>query len=239
MMILAENSFHRQAREIFETKILLFLPMTNQREYDILNVREERVIFVAILCHTEYAIQKKAKLEASLLNLMQQQYSEITVTDICRESGIPRRTFYHYFESKEDALNSIIEELMHQCFLEVMFEFRLGMIDMKESFVRIFRFWEGTNRAKLDALIRNGLESRLMTWSLQFIRAEKIGFLSNSNLDPKLVEIGLMVGVTDFFTLLFYWSRGGYQETPEQMAEYAIWILPQAFYNLENVRMDL
>lgn len=41
-----------------------------------------------------------------------------------------------------------------------------------------------------------------------------------------------MVGVTDFFTLLFYWSRSGYQETPEQMAEYAIWVLPQAFFNL-------
>ena len=24
----------------------------------------------------------------------------------------------------------------------------------------------------------------------------------------------------------FYWSRNGYQETPEQMAEYTIWVLP-------------
>ena len=184
-------------------------------------------------CHTEYAVQKKALLETSLLNLMlQHPYKEITVTDICQEAEIPRRTFYHYFESKDDVLDAMIENLMQRCFLNVMFDLHLGPECKKESFVRIFRFWEGDNRTKLDALIRNGLESRLMTWSLQFIRAERIGILSNSNLDPKLVEIGLMVGVTDFFSLLFYWSRDGYLETPEQMAEYAIWVLPQAFFNL-------
>ena len=96
----------------------------------------------------------------------------------------------------------------------------------------IFHFWEGENRKKLDVLLKNSLESRLLTFSSTLIRKERIGILQNSNLDPKLVEIGLMVGVTDFFTLLFYWSRGGYQESPEQMAEYAIWVLPQAFYQL-------
>lgn len=189
-------------------------------------------------CYTEYALKKKAQLEKGLLDLMQQQpYKEITVTDICREAAIPRRTFYHYYESKEDVLNDIVEGTMQRCFLEVRSILRSGM--MKESFVRIFRFWEGDNRAKLDALIRNGLESRLMTCSLQFARAEKLGLLSGSEMDPKLIEIGLMVGVTDFFALLFYWSRGNYQETPQQMAEYAVWVLPQAFLSLPDIRVDL
>jgi AcrR family transcriptional regulator len=188
---------------------------------------------MATQCHTEYAVQKKALLEKSLLILMlRQPYKEISVTDICREADIPRRTFYHYFESKDDVLDVMIENLMQQCFLDSVCGLRVSPAHMKENFVRIFRFWDGDNRVKLDALIQNGLESRLMTWSLNFIQAEKIGILSNSSLDPKLVEIGLMVGVTDYFSLLYYWSRDGYRETPEQMAEYAIWVLPRAFYNL-------
>ena len=188
---------------------------------------------MATHCHTEYAAQRKAQLENSLLNLMlQQSYKEISVTDICREANIPRRTFYHYFESKDDVLDSMIENLMQQCFLNSVYGLHINPSHMKDGFVRIFQFWDGENRIKLNALIQNGLESRLMTWSLNFIQAEKIGILSNSSLNPKLVEIGLMVGVTDFFSLLYYWSRDGYQETPEQMAEYAIWVLPQAFYNL-------
>ena len=188
---------------------------------------------MATQCHTEYAVQKKVLLEKSLLILMlRQPYKEISVTDICREADIPRRTFYHYFENKDDVLDVMIENLMQQCFLDSVCGLRASPAHMKENFVRIFRFWDGDNRTKLDALIQNGLESRLMPWSLNFIRAEKIGILSNSSLNPKLVEIGLMVGVTDFFSLLYYWSRDGYRETPEQMAEYAIWVLPQAFYNL-------
>ena len=160
---------------------------------------------MAMLCHTEFAAQKKALLENSLLKLMMQQsYRETSVTDICREANIPRRTFYHYFESKDDILENMIENLMRQCFLDSVYGLHVGSAQLKEGFVRIFRFWDGENRVKLDALIRNGLESRLMTWSLHFIRTEQLEILSKGNLDPKLVEIGLMVGVTDFFSLLFY-----------------------------------
>ena len=61
---------------------------------------------MAEICHTEYALQKRELLEKSLLNLMlMHQYNEISVTDICREAAIPRRTFYHYYEGKEDILN--------------------------------------------------------------------------------------------------------------------------------------
>lgn len=187
---------------------------------------------MAMLCHTESSSRKKRLLESSLLKLMTQHpYQDITVTDLCRDANTPRRTFYHYFGSKEDVLESIIEDLMQQCFLESVLDIHLGADHLEESFAQIFRFWNGENRAKLDALIKNGLESRLITWSSRWVRVEQIGVLQKSNLDPKLLEIGLMVGITDFFSLLFYWSRNGYQEPPEQMAKYAVWVLPHSFYN--------
>lgn len=188
---------------------------------------------MTVLCHTEAAIQKKAQIETGLLNLMTQQpYQNITVTDICREADIPRRTFYHYFGGKEDILESMIETLLRQCFLEVMFDDHLGREHIEKGFVKVFRFWDGENRRMLDALIKNGLESRLLTWSLNWLPKEKLGVVRKSKLDPKLVEIALMVSITDFFSLLFYWSRGGYQESAEQMAEFAVWILPHVFYDM-------
>ena len=185
------------------------------------------------ICYTEVAIQKKAQLETCLLNLMMQQpYQNITVMDICREAEIPRRTFYHYFGSKEDVLESLIESLMQQCFLEVVFDTHLGMEHMERNFVRIFRFWDGENRKKLDLLIKNGLESHLLTWSSQWTQKEQIGSMLKSNRDPRLMEIGLMVGIADFFLLLFHWSRTGYRESAEQMAKIAVWMLPHVFYNV-------
>lgn len=188
---------------------------------------------MANLCHTEYAAQKKTLLENSLLKLMElHQYQEITVTDICRESGIPRRTFYHYFEGKEGVLESVIETLIRQCFMDVVFDFRLGHEQMRKSFLKIFQYWVGENRRKLDVLIRSGLESRLMAWSSRLVREDRMVTLWKSNLDPEFVEIILMIGAADFFALLFHWSRGGYRETPEKMADYAVWVLPQALFRI-------
>ena len=187
---------------------------------------------MAVLCHTEYSSQKKALVENSLLNLMMQNpYQEITVTDICREANIPRRTFYHYFGNKEDVLESLIEAMIQPCFLEGLLDVRHGAGYIEESLVKMFRFWDEENRKKLDALIKNGLESQMITWATRWIQKEQSETFQKNNMDPMLVEIGLMVGTTDFFSLLFYWSRGGYQQTPEQMAKYAVWVLPHAFYN--------
>ena len=185
---------------------------------------------MATQCYTEYAANRKSMLEDCLLSLMQQKpYKDISVTDICREADMPRRTFYHYFQSKEDVLDSMIGELTRQCFLSSVFNMYFDTAHLRERFMQIFRFWDDGNRIKLDALIRNGLESRLIFSATEFIRTERTDLLHNAHLEQKLVEIGLMVGITDFFTLLFYWSRDGYRETPEQMAEYAVWVLPRAF----------
>lgn len=188
---------------------------------------------MAGIFHTEAALQKKEQMENSLVNLMAQRpYQDITVTDICRGANIPRRTFYHYFGSKEDVLQSMIETLMEQCFMEATFDMHLGKEQLEDNFSKTFRSWDGANREKLDVLIRNGLESRLIAWAFQWVRKERIGIVQKSNLDPKLKEIGLMVGTTSYFSLLFYWSRGGYRESAEQMAKYAVWAMSHPFSDL-------
>lgn len=184
-------------------------------------------------CQTEYAHQRKKLLQTSLLDLLDvKPYQDITVKDICQQADIPRRTFYHYFESKEDVLDTIVADTMMLCSLEVASGCQTGKGSVLASFSRIFRFWQVDEyRRRLDLLLKNGLEPRLMTYSSNWVRTETFSFLRQADLDPKLMEIGLMVGVVDFFSLLFYWSRNGYQETAEQMAEYAVWVLPRAFYN--------
>ena len=190
---------------------------------------------MAILTHTEYTSQKKELLENSLLNLMTQiSYPDISVTDICKEANVPRRTFYHYFGSKEDALESMIESLIQQFLLHANIDIYLRNGQAEQGFVEILRFWTSENRKKLDVLLKNGLESRLITCASRWSREMHFGYIQNSDLPPKMVEIGLLIGATDFFTLLFYWSRNEYQESLEEMAKYAAWVLPHPFYNLSH-----
>lgn len=44
---------------------------------------------------------------------LQRDYDDVTVDDIAREAGVSRRTFFHAFETKEDAILRNVEDMGH------------------------------------------------------------------------------------------------------------------------------
>ena len=44
--------------------------------------------------------------EAMIALMQDKNYEEITISDIVKKAGVSRMTFYHYFQSKTDALNN-------------------------------------------------------------------------------------------------------------------------------------
>ncbi len=57
--------------------------------------------------------------EAMIALMQDRDYEEITISDIVKKAGVSRMTFYHYFQSKTDALNNylheIIESYLEEC----------------------------------------------------------------------------------------------------------------------------
>ena len=183
------------------------------------------------LPQTQPALKRRAQLEAALLALMRTRgYAQITVTDICREADIPRRTFYHYFDSKEAVLRAVVESMLNECFWEVMLEFDRGYEVMKESLVRNFRYWQGEAREKLDLLLGNGLSGEMMQCALHWLESEHLGLPHRPGVSDKELELITMVGCSGFFTLLLYWRRNNYRETPEEMADFAMRVLSEPLF---------
>ena len=183
------------------------------------------------LPQTQAAQKRRAQLEEALLALMRTRgYAQITVTDICREAGIPRRTFYHYFDSKEAVLRAVVESMLNECFLEVMLEFDRGFDAMRDSLIRNFRYWQGEAREKLDLLLENGLSGEMMQCALRWLESEHLGLPHRPGVSEKELELITMVGTSGFFTLLMYWRRNEYREPPEMMAEIAIRILSEPLF---------
>lgn len=183
------------------------------------------------LPQTQAAQKRRSQLEAALLALMRTRgYAQTTVTDICREADIPRRTFYHYFDSKEAVLRAVVESMLNECFLEVMLEFDRGYEVMKESLVRNFRYWQGEAREKLDLLLDNGLSGEMMQCALRWLESEHLGLLHRPGVSEKELELITMVGTSGFFTLLMYWRRNDYRETPEKMADFAMRVLSEPLF---------
>ena len=65
------------------------------------------------LCKTEQSAKRQREIENCLFEIMKgKHYEEITITEICERMSMPRKAFYRYFDSKEDALSALIDHSM-------------------------------------------------------------------------------------------------------------------------------
>lgn len=182
---------------------------------------------------TQSALDRQTHLEQTLLELLRSNpYPRITVADICRTAQIPRRTFYHYFDSKDAILKSLIENLIRRCSIQVMFNFEGGYDILKESLARNFRYWQGEGRTMLEVLLDNNLEGELVTYGLKWLRTENVSLVTRPDLSEKQLEIATTASVASFFSILHYWRNNSYRETPEEMAEYTAWFLAAPLFRI-------
>ena len=57
------------------------------------------------LCTTEKTAQQQLQFEQTFLQmLLEMYYDDVTISELCRRSGLSRKIFYRLFEKKADVL---------------------------------------------------------------------------------------------------------------------------------------
>lgn len=68
---------------------------------------------MAKACITEKTAARQRGIENGLLALMlENRFEDISVTDLCQQLNLPRRSFYRYFTDLEDVLDSLMNHTM-------------------------------------------------------------------------------------------------------------------------------
>ena len=191
---------------------------------------------MAKICNSELTAQRQYDLQNGLLQLMRvMPYEKITVSGICEKASIPRRTFYRYFECKEDVLKWTLNNLLEEFYLQVLFDFRMEPSAVRESLVRFFGFWyQEENRWKLECLLENGLEMQLVACSMQKKSNELAVICSSQDDRLERLTISAIMGTTAFFSVLFYWCRDKFRQNPEQMADHTAHYLTSPLFSLQR-----
>lgn len=183
---------------------------------------------------SERAAQQQRLICDSLTALMlEKKYSDITVSTLCSQAGIPRRTFYYYFESKENVLEYLLESLLNECNLESMFLIGDGKEEMEQGFARFFRYWHQARRKELEALLHNDMGPELINQCLKWLQIEYNWNHLVDQTSQEVRTIGSLLGTTCVFYTLYVWSEGGYRQSPEQMAAYVTQLLTTPIYKTE------
>lgn len=173
------------------------------------------------LCKTEQSAQRQRQLEEGLLNAMlNRRYEDISVSDLCDQMGIPRKSFYRYFASKDGALHALIDHRLMD------YETRRGSTNIggRNGFYLdlpwFFEFWLD-QKPLLDALSRSDISGLLVTSSIAYSQQEQLlDFGSRQYIQDKDYQnSAIAFAVCGLMTLVIQWHREGYRQTPQEMAE--------------------
>ena len=170
-------------------------------------------------CTTEKAALQQRKLEECLLSVMQDKpYSEITVSSLCEQTDLSRKTFYRLFESKQDVLDSLIDRTLRE-YIRYPLPQSPDAAEVSADLLSFYYFWL-EQRKLLDALSKNGMSTMLYDRSIRHVLQEETDILRQLGVVPSLQEKteALMFFLSGILTLVVGWHHTGYQKSPLQMA---------------------
>ena len=188
------------------------------------------------VCKTEQSAARQRELEEGLLALMLiRHYDEISVSDLCIQMNIPRKSFYRYFSGKEGALHALIDHTLLEFEGFQIPEKTLENHNYPIDLERFFRFWL-LQKPLLDALERSGISGMLVTRTIDHALAD-MGIQKRDLLqgDQLIRHHATMFGVCGLMSMVLDWHHSSYEMSARQMSQIAAQLLTRPLF--ENADM--
>jgi len=175
--------------------------------------------------------KSKTALKEALLMLMDNKdFSKITITDIVNLSNLNRGTFYKHYQTKEELLGDLIEEViedLNRSYREPYLQKdKLEISDLSSSSIKIFehvflyrKFYKIIIHSNVLPGFQNKICQVLKDLVLQDL-STKNGLIKNIN--PEIFSSYMAYAI---FGLIVEWVNGNFSYTPSYMSEQLIEIL--------------
>ena len=173
------------------------------------------------LCKSEQSAARQRQLELGLLKAMlTQRYEDISISDLCDQMNIPRKSFYRYFSNKDGALFALLDHTLME--FEQSPHTRVVSFGNRElgDLERFFLFWY-ERRELLEALMRNRLSGMLVERATDHALHERMMPAYLLSKDQKSQHLALTFAICGLLSMVMQWHQSGYQENPSQMARVA------------------
>ena len=178
------------------------------------------------LCKTEQSAQRQRQLEEGLLAAMKtKRYEEITISDLCDQMGIPRKSFYRYFSGKDGALHALIDHTLLDFEQYSVTLSGNGPVNVPQDLRHFFEFWQ-QHRPLLDALERSGLSGVLVQRAIS--QAQNEYTMPRYQTNPEIRRIqshAISFCICGIMSMVTRWHRSGYTESPAELAQIAATLL--------------
>ena len=151
------------------------------------------------------AYRRQRQIEECLYdNLLQRPYPSVSISDLCHQLGISRKSFYNYFPDKDSCFRAIISRKLHNCILRLTTDLPENTT-AEEVIAFYLTFWKD-EKGLFDIIVRNNLLSLLMDQCIYFLREEDqiiLPFLNSPQLKADNFVLASFVSVQ--ITLMLQW----------------------------------
>lgn len=164
--------------------------------------------------------------------LKEMPYDKITVSELCARAGLPRRSFYRYFNNKNDVLEYAMMNLMRECVLYSIEELSLEG-PLEEVFFRFFTYWKDRRADWLRFLSANHLEVVLIRKFQEWFYEERRIRYVNKGINEEHLRIAMTFILGGIMMLLFQWATDDFKTDAKDLARYANMLMTQSFYTAQ------
>lgn len=135
-------------------------------------------------------------------------FDEITVTRICQEAQVGRKTFYRHFQEKEDVVTLMIDYLREE------YEKELAQVPLEEAAGYHFRFL--SQRMEFMLLLYSSGCVPLLAERFSVLLPRVMPRWSEDERENAYRTAAVVVGTEAVIRL---WAERGFQETPEELVQ--------------------
>ena len=152
---------------------------------------------------------------------------EITVSQICEQAGIARRTFYRNCQKKEDLILYACDQLIEQLLADVDY----SSTDAPAMYLRFFHFWND-HQVFLRSIYLSGLydlfAERFLSLCFQRSHFPLLDKAFQAQPEPDRARYFnnayILGGLT---SMLYAWAREDFQSSPQNLVNSILFLVPR------------
>ncbi len=174
----------------------------------------------------DYRESRRETFASGLLELMMKMpYEKIVIRDLCAHVQISRKTFYRYFSNKEEVLCALIDQLLINIGTYMPPAAQNADTPWLEEMRRFFCYWQ-EKRHVLQMLLDNSLIELFFFRAVAVALSEMDIFKKDAQhmKDPNTRESVVSYYVGGLMTMLLFWMKSDFADSPEDMAQRLIQI---------------
>lgn len=185
---------------------------------------------------TAYRRQKQIE-DCLFENLLQRPYPSVSISDLCHQLDISRKSFYNYFPDKDSCLRSFISRKLHTCVLMLTADVPEDA-SLEEMISCYLSYWKQEENL-LSIIVRNNLVQMLMDQCIYFLQAENqiiLPYLNTPQLKADSFVLSAFVSIQ--ITLILQWYLKNFEPPLEEMVHTYNRLIYQPLLLLDEIPLN-